>query len=102
MTSPPPPFVSARHPPGRRAAYGLITPLALGHPDRRGADDGVAGVVRAGDGDGVGAPRALARALGAEPDLVGVDDLPVVRGVAVAEAVGRLVAGDAQRAVNAA
>src|ERR1044072_7346548 len=63
-----------------------------------GARRGVTGGGRARDGHGVAAPRAVASPLRAKLDAVRVEYEPVGRGVAVARAVDRLVAGDSERA----
>src|SRR5689334_6134676 len=70
--------------------------------DRRVARRGVARRVGAGDGDSVDAARAGAGALGAQLEVVRVNDEPVGRGVAVVAAVDGLVARDAERAAHAA
>ena len=40
------------------------------------------------------------RAFGAQSQVMGVDNLPVLRGVAIASAIGRLVARDAECGIN--
>jgi hypothetical protein len=62
--------------------------------DLRGLCARVSAAVGAGDGDRVDAAAAGAGTFAAQVDVVRIDDLPVGRRVAVAEAVDRFVAGD--------
>src|ERR1044071_8046665 len=83
-------------PPGLSAfAFSASVVLTLRDADDRAAARGV-GAVGAGDGHGVLPTRAAARALGAEADEDGAEDVEVGRGVAVACAVRWLVARDAR------
>ena len=50
--------------------------------------------IAAGDGDGINTPCACSRALGPQPYVMRIDDLPVGRSITIAEAVDRFVARD--------
>src|ERR1043165_4434912 len=84
--------------PGISAIRGRLLPLIVWHVDLNAHRGRVPGRVRGPVGHGVDPPAALAGALGAQQELAVVRaegrPLDVVRGVAVAESVVGLAAGD--------